>query len=184
MSVKAVHIEIASDYSSIAFIAAFKRFLSRRGRCAELFSDNGTNFHGAKGELQRLFQQANMRQEVVEYLENDGTNWRFIPSSSPQCGGLWEAAVKSAKYHLCRVIGDATLTYEELSTLTAQVEACMNSRPLCLISADSQDYTPLTPGHFLTGSVITAPPEPYTDDPATSSMSSRWLQITAMRNDF
>lgn len=44
---KCIHIEIVSDLSSEGFLAAFKRFVNRRGRCHKLFSDNGTNFRGA-----------------------------------------------------------------------------------------------------------------------------------------
>ncbi|KAJ8980257.1 hypothetical protein NQ317_019472 [Molorchus minor] len=34
-----IHIELASDLSSEAFIACFRRFISRRGRCDHLYSD-------------------------------------------------------------------------------------------------------------------------------------------------
>lgn len=46
-----------------------------------------------------------------------------MPPASPH---LWEAGVKSMKYHLPRVIGENHLTYEEISTLTAQIETCLN----------------------------------------------------------
>lgn len=49
---KAIHIELVSDLSSLAFLAAFKRFCARRGRCLRLYSDNGTNFVGADKILQ------------------------------------------------------------------------------------------------------------------------------------
>ncbi|EFN69637.1 hypothetical protein EAG_00358, partial [Camponotus floridanus] len=61
--------------------------------------------------------------------------------------GLWEAAVKSVKHHLRRVVGDAKLTYEEMATLLAQVESCLNSRPLQPMSDDPEDLEALTPGH-------------------------------------
>ncbi|EFN70688.1 hypothetical protein EAG_00141, partial [Camponotus floridanus] len=60
---------------------------------------------------------------------------------------LWEAAVKSTKHHLRRVIGESTLTFEEMSTLLAQIEACLNSRPLQALSDDPDDLSALTPGH-------------------------------------
>ncbi|GFX96191.1 uncharacterized protein TNCV_2290791 [Trichonephila clavipes] len=46
-----VHIELVSDLTSQAFIAALKRFMARRGKCAKLFSDNGKNFVGASNEI-------------------------------------------------------------------------------------------------------------------------------------
>ncbi|KAF8792537.1 hypothetical protein HNY73_004121 [Argiope bruennichi] len=45
---KAVHLEQVSDLSTDAFLASFKRFVGRRGKPAEIFSDCETNFVGAK----------------------------------------------------------------------------------------------------------------------------------------
>jgi len=61
-------------------------------------------------------------------------------------GGLWEAAVKSAKMILNRTIHDQILTYEELNTIFHRVEATLNSRPLGTM--DLNDPQPLTAGHF------------------------------------
>ena len=78
---------------------------------------------------------------------------------APHFGGLWESGVKAVKHHLKRVIGDQRLTFEELSTLVIQIEACLNSRPLTPISSDPTDLNPLTPGHFLIGGALRAVPE-------------------------
>lgn len=110
--------EVVTEYTTKAFIAAYKRFISRRGICATLYSDCDTNFFGADAELQRRFNSASKElQELATLLANNGTEWRFNPPSTPHFGGKWEAAVKSTKFHLRRVIGDSMLTYEELSTL-------------------------------------------------------------------
>lgn len=52
--------------------------------------------------------------------------WKFIPPPSPHMGGLWEAGVKSCKFHLKRVVGESLLTFEELNTVLTQIEACLN----------------------------------------------------------
>lgn len=89
---------------------------------------------------------------------NKGTTaWKFIPPGSPNQGGLWESAVKSMKYHLRRVAGTQKYTYEGLCTLLAGVEACMNSRPICAMSDDPEDVTPLTPAHFIIGESLRLP---------------------------
>ena len=69
----------------------------------------------------------------------------------PHFGGLWEAAVKSFKVHLRRVIGEARLTYDELTTKLAQVEACLNSTPLTPLPDQADALEVLTSGHFLIG---------------------------------
>ena len=54
---KAVHLEVVSNLTAISFIAAFRRFISRHGRCTEMLSDNATTFRGADWELRNLFVQ-------------------------------------------------------------------------------------------------------------------------------
>ncbi|XP_029157331.1 uncharacterized protein LOC114929816 [Nylanderia fulva] len=152
---KAIHLELVSDYSSEAFIAALRRFVSRRGLCADIFSDCGTTFVGADRTLRELFIAASSEGEgIARAAAKEGIRWHFNPPAAPHFGGLWEAAVKSAKYHLRRVIGETTLTFEELSTLLTQIEACLNSRPLQALSDDPDDVSALTPGHFLIGAPL------------------------------
>ncbi|XP_052747995.1 uncharacterized protein LOC128200049 [Galleria mellonella] len=178
MATRAIHIEAVSDLTSEGFLAAFKRFVSRRGHCCQLWSDNGSNFVGASKELRTLFlnEQSSMLKEVASTLANNGTEWRFIPPHAPNFGGVWEAGIKSTKHHLKRVIGDSTLTYEEMTTVLSHVEACLNSRPLFKASSDSGDEMPLTPGHFLVGQpLIVAPDNKY--DLTPLSNLRRW-QLT------
>ncbi|XP_046402966.1 uncharacterized protein LOC124168742 [Ischnura elegans] len=150
LSTRAVHLEAVSNYTSEAFIAAFRRFFGRRGHCSLLLSDKGTNFVGADRELKELFQRSsNFTRTLAEALASNGTEWRFNPPTAPHFDGIWEAAVKSTKHHLRRVIGETKLTFEELSTLLCQVEACLNSRTLVPLSDDPNEIQALTPAHFL-----------------------------------
>ena len=50
-----------------------------------------------------------------------------------------------------RVVGDHTLTFEELSTLMARIQACVKSRPLVPLTDDPSDLEALAPAHFLIG---------------------------------
>ncbi|XP_025264299.1 uncharacterized protein LOC112637854 [Camponotus floridanus] len=161
LSTKAVHLEAVTDYTAEAFLAAFRRFVSRRGLCSDVFSDCGTNFVGADRELRELFRASSSDgRRIIHATVSDGVRWRFNPPAAPHFGGLWEAAVKSTKHHLRRVIGEATLTYEEMATLLTQMEACLNSRPLQPLTDDPDDLAALTPGHFIIGAPLVAVPEP------------------------
>ncbi|XP_046405050.1 uncharacterized protein LOC124170373 [Ischnura elegans] len=92
-----------------------QKFISRRGRCLKLFSDNATNFRGADRELRSLFKAASSFYEKASGdLSTCGTDWIFNPPYAPHFGGLWEAGVKSVKHHLRRVIGDQKMTFEEM----------------------------------------------------------------------
>ncbi|XP_038210263.1 uncharacterized protein LOC119831089 [Zerene cesonia] len=178
MVTKAIHLEAISDLSAQGFIAGFKRLVARRGSVANMWSDNGTNFVGAAKELRHLvaIEQSSAAVEIREWIGNQGTNWHFIPPHAPNFGGLWEAGVKSTKNHLRRVIGDSTLTYEEMSTVLAQIEACLNSRPLSLIPDNHNDPMPLTLGHFLVGEPLLSVPDRNYEDSNMTTLK-RW-QVT------
>ena len=153
MSVKAIHLELVSSLSTAHFLQAFKRFLARRGPCKHLYSDQGSNFVGAKTvlrEINNLVNSDEYKNTMRTQLAVEGVEWRFNTPYAPHQGGLWESNVKAVKNHIYRVIGQQLLTYEELSTLLTQIEALLNSRPLCRLSADSSAPEALTPAHFLT----------------------------------
>lgn len=169
---KALHLEIATDLSSDAFIAALKRLVARRGRCSQIFSDCGTNFVGAYRQLTPLMNEA-AKHEYISFSTH--------PPSGPHFSGLAEAGVKSTKTHLQRVVGSQLLTYEEIYTLVTQVESVLNSRPLCALSNDPNDLSVLTPGHFLTLEPLTAVPG-IPDNQL--SMRNRWHLLQRLHNDF
>lgn len=158
---KAVHLELASDLSTEAFLSCLKRFFARRGLSQSINSDNATNFVGTNNEIKGLMKHLSytiQEGKVKNYLLEQGVIWRFIPPRAPHFGGLWEAAVKSFKYHFTRIAGNTLLTYEQLHTYVVEVEGILNSRPLTPLSSDPNDLLPLTPAHFLIGSSMTSLP--------------------------
>ncbi|XP_076301650.1 uncharacterized protein LOC143219633 [Lasioglossum baleicum] len=184
LATKAVHLEAVSDGSTETFLAALKRFIARRGRCAELYSDCGRNFIGANHELRALLRESTQQGGgTFAAASREGIVWKFNPPSAPHFGGIWEAAVKSVKHHLRRIIGEQILSFEELTTLLTGIEACLNSRPLQPLSDDPGDPAALTPGHFLIGEPLTAIPEPSLEDLPVSRLS-RWQLIQQLQQHF
>lgn len=176
---RAVHLELVMGLTTDAFLAALKRFMSRRGQCLHITSDNGTNFVGAHKELQAYFKS----NKVQDSLSTMGIEWHFIPPGTPHFGGLWEAAVKSAKRLLYKVTNGALFSYEETTTFLCQVEAILNSRPLTPLSTDPSDLNALTPAHFLIGGVLTCPPEPDAGSTPDNRLK-RWELVKKQTQQF
>ncbi|XP_024888882.1 uncharacterized protein LOC112465539 [Temnothorax curvispinosus] len=115
--------------------------------------------------------------------EREKIKWSFNPPSAPQFGGLWEAGVKTFKTHLRRTVGDQVLSIEEFTTVLAQVEAVLNSRPLCPMSTDPADLEVLSPGHFLTMEpLVSVPTQDVT--PLPMNRLSRWQLVQRIHQDF
>ncbi|GFV83505.1 integrase catalytic domain-containing protein [Trichonephila clavipes] len=116
---------------------------------------------GANKELKRFLKLIEDSDgNLAGFLSAEGTEWKFISPRAPSFGGLWEASVKSIKYHLRRVVSGSNFTYEEFLTVCIQIEGILNSRPLCPLSSNSDDLNALTPAHFLIGRSMTSVVEP------------------------
>lgn len=156
LAVKAVHIELVTDLTKEGYMSALNRFVARRGKPQSILSDNATNFVGVFNELQQFLNTSNLPSEVAQ----QGIQFSFTPPYSPHFNGLAEAAVRSTKHHLKRLIQMTHFTYEELSTCLTQIEAVLNSRPLTPLSPDPTDLSALTPSHFLIGRPLLSVPYP------------------------
>lgn len=183
---KVVHIELVSDLTSDGFLAALKRFISRRGKPSFMYSDHGTNFVGARRQIREIYDFLNNKlkdSEIRHFLRDQGVSWSFIPPNASHCGGIWEAAVKSTKHHLARIVGKAFLTFEELQTTLCEIEAILNSRPLVPLSSDPNDLSYISPGHFLIGGPLNSLP---CHDLCNINESKliRWQRVEQLRQHF
>lgn len=178
---RAVHLELVSDLTTDAYCLALKRFISRRSKPSIIYSDNGKCFVGLMNEFTKFL--SNCSGDIVDYATSQNITFKFIPPYAPHFGGLWEAGVKSCKYHLRRVLGNAHLTFEELSTSLAQIEAVMNSRPLTPLSSHPHDLSPLCPAHFLVGRPLTAPVCADLQERQLSSLT-RYQRVEQIRQHF
>lgn len=186
MATKALHLEAVTQLSTKAFLAALERFTSRRGIPSDIYSDRGSNFIGAANyltELKQWFRSHDTTTELANYATNHHIAWHFNPPLSPHMGGIWEAGVKSVKGHLYKVIGQQVLTYEEISTLFYKIEAILNSRPLCPLSASPEENDYLSPGHFLVGGPIVTVPQPSLLD-LKENLLDRWQLVQQLGQRF
>ncbi|GBL89761.1 hypothetical protein AVEN_149075-1 [Araneus ventricosus] len=150
------------------------------GKCAKLYSENGKTFVGANLEIKGLLKLVKEPDEKLSgFLSAEGIEWKFIPPRAPSCGGLWEAAVKSAKYHLKIIVGRSNLTYEEFLTVSIQIEGILNSRPLCPLSSSADDLNALTPAHFLIGRSMNSIIEPNLTE-LSEGILKRWQRVARL----
>lgn len=182
-SYKCMHLEAVSELSKDAFLLTLKRFIARRGLPKRIFCDNGTNFVAAAREIKDFFNDKENVNSILDFTAQQGIEFKFSPAYAPHFGGYHEAGIKSAKFHLHRIMGNAHFTFEELSSLFSQIEAILNSRPLCPLSPSPDDLQPLTPGHLLIGRPLTALPAPCLMDLKTNRLD-RYQRLEQVRQHF
>jgi len=75
-----------------------------------MYTDCGTNYVGAAKQLKKLFDEAPNQHTLYGRIP---CTWHFNPPGTPHFGEIWEAAVKSAKTQLKKVISAQVYTTEE-----------------------------------------------------------------------
>ena len=143
---RAVHLDIVQDMSTESFIRCLKRFAARRGLPRKFISDNGKTFKAASRFLKSVFKDDTVR----DFLSEKGCDWTFNVPKAPWWGGAFERMVQSTKRCLRKMVGQASLTHDELLTAVTEIESIINSRPLSYVSAGDTEE-PLTPSHLLIG---------------------------------
>ena len=147
--------ETASSLTTDSFLNAYRRFVCRHGPVQQLRSDQGTNFVGAKNELEAALREMNQDKIRRELLKSgcDWFPWKMNAPYSSHMGGAWERQIRTVRRVLAGLLQNhaSQLDDEFLRTLIIEVEAIVNSRPIAtddLTNPDSLDV--LTPNHLLT----------------------------------
>ena len=180
MTTRAVHLELAGDLSTDAFIMALRRFRARRGNPKTMTSDNGTNFVGANRELSNALDKLH-QDTIANTLAQEDVRWYFNPPSAPHMGGVFESMVKQVKIVVKAVLGNQTFGEDTLYTVLVEAEAILNSRPLTANSDDPEDFEALTPNHFLIGRASPNLPPGHFEDREVNSRK-RWRMVQAVSN--
>ncbi|XP_043472735.1 uncharacterized protein LOC122505290 [Leptopilina heterotoma] len=116
---RAVHLELVTSLSTNNFLESLRRFIGRRGRPSIVYSDNGTNFVGAENAFEDLNWDV-----IANYSQARQIDWRFNPPTASWWGGWCERLIGMMKVILRKVLGKASLTFEEMYTVLCDCEFC------------------------------------------------------------
>ena len=182
LSTRAVHLEVAEGLDTDSFINTLRRFVNRRGHPKMITSDCGSNFKGASKELKAALMELDQTKIGSNAAEQE-IEWKFNPPDAPHMGGAWERLIRSIKRPLYAMLNNQTVTDFQLLTIFTEVESIVNSRPLTPTSDDVNDYSALTPNHFLLGR--SNKNLPISDNFETNITSrKRWRQVQSLTNHF
>lgn len=154
---RALHLELVPSMNTENFMLAFRKFISRRGLCRTIYSDNAKTFKRAELELKRIW-KCIQNPSVVDLFSSHGIEWKFIVEKGAWWGGFWERHFRTIKTCLRKIVGRSSLTLSELETIFIEIEAIINSRPITYIYDDPAEPSPLTPAHFLIGNRLISLP--------------------------
>ena len=188
---RAVHLDVAIDYSTEAVLHTIRRLLALRGDVRVIISDPGTQLVGAEMEMS-FWRRGWDQEELDRFGSNRGIEWRFIMPASQHQNGAAESLIKFSKGVLKlmkKIYGESKLSINELNTLLAEVTNIVNERPIGVKPNSETDTKYLSPNCLLLGrnsSRISSGPflekDLYDEKPA--AMKTRFLLVQKMCDQF
>ena len=134
MASRAVHIETANSLSTDSFINTYRRSVGRRGPVRQLRFDLGTNFVGARSELEAALAEMNDGKITAELLKEkcDWVTFKMNPTHASHMGGVWERMIRSVRNVLSALLNAHVdrLDNDQLRIMIVEAEAVVNSRPI------------------------------------------------------
>ena len=137
LKTRAVWLDGVLDLSTSTFLNALKRFISKRGCPEYILSDNATTFKAANDVLEKAWSEVVFHEDTQNFAARNKIAWKNITPHAAWEGGVYERIVGLAKDAFKKAIGKRTLTFDQMNTLTAEVEALLNTRPIADIGEDS-----------------------------------------------
>ena len=190
-STRAVHLDVAIDYSTEAVLHTVRRLLALRGDVRTIVSDPGSQLVAASKELSE-WRRGWDQEQLVRFGSSKNLEWMFTRANSPHQNGISEIMVKMAKgvkKTFLKVLGDTRLTLNETFTMLAEITNLINERPIGIKPCDKSGTDYLSPNSLLLGrssSRIASGPfeadKVFTDDPKAAA--SRFLLVQAIVNQF
>lgn len=174
LAVRAIHLEVVNDLTSIQCLMGLRRFVAGRGRPKLIVSDNATQFK--------------LTSEILAdpVCVKNGIRWKFIPQLAPWHGGVYERLIALVKNCLRRTLDKHLLDDGQLLTVIKEVEAVINTRPLTSVGSEIEHV--LRPVDFLTlGNCmeITVSSDSHVDGTSTKiDLLSSWKRGQRILDDF
>ena len=157
----AVHLDIAADYSTDAFLMVLCKFVSLRGYPSNIYSDSGSQLVGASNVLKALSRNWDWS-EILEFGISKGMNWTFSPGDSPWWNGCCESLIKSIKKSISQVMCNHRVSFVELQTIVFEVGNLTNERPIGIKPVTYSEHTYLCPNDLILGRASQrVPPGPW-----------------------
>ena len=113
-----LYLDLVPNCYSVICIQALTRFFCNRGVPKLTLSDNGSQFISLKTQ---------------NFTAKKGITWKLNLVAAPWWGGLFERFIHSIKICLKKTLKNLRLSYEQLLTLLAYIQAIINNRPLIFI---------------------------------------------------
>ncbi|XP_068211786.1 uncharacterized protein [Palaemon carinicauda] len=173
---RGIHIELVKDLSCDSFLMVFRKFCSRRGFPSLMLSDNATTFVSTSVYLKNMAKSS----IVQEHLNAIECKSKFIPARAPWFGAIWERLIGLLKTCLKKEIGQAFLSFSELSCVVTELEVIINDRPLIYTSGDLDQLDILTPNHLILGRRLRSFPREVRN---WKDVGKRFLYITKKCDD-
>ena len=190
-STRAVHLDVATDYSTEAVLHTVRRLMAARGDVRTIISDPGSQLVRASKDL-TAWRQGWNQDELIRFGTPKGLDWKFIMANSQHQNGTAEVMakmVKSVQKSFLRALGDTRLNLNEMCTLLAEVGNLINERPIGIKPNDKSCTDYLSPNSLLLGRcsnrISSGPFESdqiFTDDPV--AVNSRFLLVQAITSQF
>lgn len=89
----ALDLEIVAEMTTESLLRTFRKFISKRGLCQTVYSDNTRKFVKTCKELQKLWRT--IRNPDVFAFSSSAIEWEFICPSAPWLGGFYEKLKRS-----------------------------------------------------------------------------------------
>jgi len=112
MASRAIHLESSNTMDAHSFINALCRFICRRGPIRQLWSDQGTNFVEAKGELKEALKELD-HDTIRSELLKENCDWFVFKMNVPSAshfGGVWERKIQTVRIVMSALLEKTVLS--------------------------------------------------------------------------